>query len=175
MHVIYLPFSHLLWCAVFYWFILNLSILHIFVNCVLPIYVSIFLINLHCFCYIIFCLTPYLWVVLRYFVFTLDIIMFLLFRVYGNHQANYGWSDIWFSTAYSVISIGIASFTSLIYTHVFVSYLHSISNSHPFVVFLGILECFPVKPLYFVTALPSLWWSTISLMTKVYCPLLSNW
>ena len=53
MHVIYLPFSHFLWCAFFSWFIDDLSLIRIFFNCILSIGVSIFLINLHCFRWII--------------------------------------------------------------------------------------------------------------------------
>ena len=53
MHVIYLPFLHFLWCALFSWFIGNLIIFHLFFNCILSIGVSIFLINMHCVRYII--------------------------------------------------------------------------------------------------------------------------
>ena len=120
-------------------------------------------------------LTPYLWVSFQYFVFNLDIILFLFFSVYYTHKENSGSTTIWFSTSHSAITVWIASFTSLIYNHVVFSSLYSIRTYHPFVVFLAILECFPVKPFYFVTALPYLWWSKISPMTKVWCPSLYIW
>ena len=72
-------------------------------------------------------------------------------------------------------SICLASFTSLISTHVVFSSFHSTRTLHTFVVFLGILECFPVKLFSFVTAPASLRWSTISLMNKIWFPSLSNW
>ena len=114
-------------------------------------------------------LTPYLFVFLQYFVFKLDIIMFLFFRAYGTHNANDGSSYIWFATTYLASPIRLASFTSLLYTHVVDSYFHSIRTSYPLVVFLCVLECFLVNPFSFVTTIPYFWWSVISLTTKVRC------
>ena len=88
--------------------------------------------------------SPYLCVFCQYFLAVLDMILSIFLSTFFFHNANYGSSAIWLSTAYSSSCTGKDSLTSLTWFQVELPYFYFMKTSHPLVVSLLLLFTFDI-------------------------------